>query len=392
MAAASPWAGVIEAGVGALAKGGAGAIAGAMAPSAGAVPSAPSYDKELGGLEEAANLNKQFALEQREYAAQMDADLKSLGNQILDVQLPAMEEMYQWAGEDRQRHSDIYAPIESEFARQAAEYASPGEIERQRGKAGQDVAQSFEAQRAQRQRELREAGVVGGDSSQASSRLEDLMFNIEEAKAQAAMQNTAAENTRATGRELMGQASGMGNYLNQSSARNAETAANIGNVALTGQQNTGALGLEGQQGAVPYLGGMESSWNSSADVRNTQFQNQMQEYEAKSAAASSAGGGIGSMVGGMAGMMGGPLGSMAGSAIGGMIDSKMASKAAEGGSISAPGGPKDDAGLMALSDGEYVLPASVVNGMGASILDKFVEKQTGTKPSRKQALPIPGGM
>tara|TARA_R110002167_G_scaffold52967_4_gene152361 strand:+ start:8078 stop:9223 length:1146 start_codon:yes stop_codon:yes gene_type:complete len=374
---------------GAIELGGA-AIASKAAGGPGAVPSAPSYDAELDGLADAANMNKQFAEEQRAYAKNLDSELKTLGNQILDVQLPAMEEMYQWANEDRQQHADIYRPLEAEFAKQAAEYAGPGEIQRQRAQAGQDIGQSFEQQREQRQRELREAGVVGADPTQAGSRMEGLVANLEEAKAQAAGQNFAAEQTRREGRDLMGQASQMGNYLNNSASANANTAANIGNVALSGQQQSGALGLEGQRGAEGYLGGMSEAWQGSADVRDTQFQNQMDSYAAQQTQAESGAGGMGSMIGGMVGMMGGPLGSMAGSAIGGMIDKKAAG--ADGGQVNAPGNSTSDSGLMALSDGEYILPAKVVNNMGASMLDKFVEKQTGAKPTHKQALPIPGGM
>jgi formylmethanofuran dehydrogenase subunit C len=69
---------------------------------------------------------------------------------------------------------------------------------------------------------------------------------------------------------------------------------------------------------------------------------------------------------------------------------QMAAMVADGGPVLAPGGPTDDAGAVAISDGEYVIPADVVRKLGTNHFDKLIEKETGRPPpSTKQAIPIP---
>ena len=46
-------------------------------------------------------------------------------NRVLDTQLPAMEEQAQYAREDRQRYTDIFQPLESQFVEEAQNYDTP---------------------------------------------------------------------------------------------------------------------------------------------------------------------------------------------------------------------------------------------------------------------------
>jgi hypothetical protein len=63
--------------------------------------------------------------------------------------------------------------------------------------------------------------------------------------------------------------------------------------------------------------------------------------------------------------------------------------AAEGGPVTAPGGPRSDGGALRISDGEYIIPADVVMKLGTNHFDKMIEKETGRPPpGQKTAIPV----
>jgi hypothetical protein len=221
------------------------------------------------------------------------------------------------------------------------------------------------------------------------------MAEMQTAQAQAQAMNQAADLTKARGMQYMQQASGIGqNYANQAQ-QGSVNSANIANSGTAGMINAANVGLNAQQAAVPYLSSANQNVAMRGDmgIATGQMAENARQFDRAGDLAGAAG--LGNFAGGLGETM---FNSNKGGGDKGGGTPKTSSptkvyKAADGGHISAPGGPEDDQGLMRLSNGEYVIPADVVNNLGASILDKFVAKSTGEPaPSKKQALPIPEGM
>lgn len=336
------------------------------------VPKPPSFWRELQGINDVDVALRKWTEGMDTYAKEQDEFLKGVNEDVMGVQMPAMQDMYDWAQADRKRYEDVFVPQQDKFIDMANKYASPEEEQRQRAAAGQDTAAAYEAQK---EAQLRKLDSYGIDPSQSRHAGLDQRARLSQAAATAQNQNMAAERTKAIGRQLQGQAINMGAGLPGQAIAQAGNAANIGASALSGAAGTAALGYQGRQAVLPGYSMRNSGFGLSADIKNADYANQMGEFTAKENQGSQLGG-VGAVVGTGIRM------ASSGGAGGGMLG------AAEGGGVDAPGGPTSDSGVLRLSDGEYVLPAEVVNNMGAGLLDKFVEKQTGVLPTRKQAIPV----
>mgnify|MGYP003667966568 FL=1 len=340
--------------------------------------------------------NKDFLDTAWENSQDIAADINNLAGGIFtDYIKPTADYTRDWAQEDRKLFDSSFRKLDAEFARKAGEYASDAEIKKQRAMAGQDTAAAMDAARESNERDLRRQGVLTGDPSQPGSKLENLMAEMQTAQAQAQAMNQAADLTKARGMQYMQQASGIGqNYANQAQ-QGSVNSANIANSGTAGMINAANVGLNAQQAAVPYLSSANQNVAMRGDmgIATGQMAENARQFDRAGDLAGAAG--LGNFAGGLGETM---FNSNKGGGDKGGGTPKTSSptkvyKAADGGHISAPGGPEDDQGLMRLSNGEYVIPADVVNNLGASILDKFVAKSTGEPaPSKKQALPIPEGM
>jgi hypothetical protein len=355
------------------------------------VPPPPSYEFELDGLSKVSGYLDTFIQDVGKYVEDTKKQFADIGQDVLDTQIPAMQNLFKWAQQDRGYFQDLFVKTSKQFNEQARIYASDEEQSRQRAAAGQDVANSYEAQREAQKRELAKYGALT-DPTQAGSRMESLISNLEEAKTQAAVQNYAGEQTKARGRELLGQSAQMNAGLGQQSMAGYESSAGVGNTIKTGLNNDANTIGNLYNVGTGLTNAATNTYGQSANVRDIDYQNKMQNWAGNVEREGRGGrpwGAIGAVGGAIVGsMFGAPAqGAQAGEAGGSAVEGMK-----EGGAVKAPGSPTSDSGLMRLSDGEYVLPADVVNALGAEVLNKFVAKQTGRKPTTKHAIPVPEHM
>lgn len=290
--------------------------------------------------------------------------LQDWSQSVMGASLPAMEESFQWARDQRDRYEQYVVPQMQSLFSEAELYASKGEEDRQRGAAIQDVKSASEATRAAHERKLKGYGIDPSDLRHQSL---DAQAGVAEAAMSAFAANQAGERTKQVGRDLRNQAINVGStFLNDASAANA-MGANVGTGALGTASNAAVSGSQASQGAMPYMGGAMSGVDLGAGIVDTSYGRQLDKNAADNAAAAQnfdEAVAIGKGVGHLAAV-------------------------AEGGAIAGPGGPTDDAGAVAISDGEYVIPADVVRKMGTNHFDKMIEKETGrAPPGTKQAIPL----
>lgn len=300
-------------------------------------------------------------------------NIRDWTGQYLDQAFPAMEDMFGWAAEAKDFYDTNVVPAMQSLFTEAEKYASKGEETRQRASAIQDTNQAIEAQRAASKRRLEGFGV---DPSEVAQKSLDRTSGVMQGAAQALAANQAAERTKAIGRDLTAQAVQMGQQAGQMGQNAAAMGSNIGQGAVNTAVGAGVGGSQMMQAAVPFQQMAYGGYDLGAGIVDTAYGRDLQKTEIDNAANQANFNqmmSIGKSIGGMGSML--PIPGLA----------------AEGGPIAAPGGPTDDRGAIAISDGEYVIPADVVRRLGTNHFDKLIEKETGRPPpSQKQALPIDG--
>jgi len=357
------------------------------------------FGGELAGLGDLAKWGKGLLKDQMKMIAGLDAQLGSQASELYGMQMPALTSVFQGAVADRERFVKDYLPIEQDYLRAVESYNDSGYHEQQSAKAGADQATASDAAYDQYQRQLKSRGIdASKDGGAMANNLQMLLTknaNIADA------QTSSYEDYKMAGLGLAGDAAERGERIKNDANRGWAMGTDMGNSMANTQTNV--ANSRGYLATTPYQG-MEATagmHGMSANIKDMDFQQRMDAAKLKEE--TSSGGLMGDMAGTILGGIGtaiaGPIGGAIGSAVGGAVGQKQDSStgvwsamAADGGHIEAPGTPTSDSGLMRLSDGEFVIPAEVLNNMGAEILNKFVAKQTGVKPSKKQALPIPGGM
>ena len=313
------------------------------------------------------------------------ASLSEQSQQFMGMALPAAEEMFGWASEQRDRFNKYVQPQMESLFSEAETYASKGEEDRQRGAAIQDVKSAMEAQRAATERKLE--GLGGLDPSVVRNQAMDKTWGAQQAAVSALAANQAGERTKQIGRDLRTQAIDVGQRYLTDAQQAAQSGSYIGSNAMNSANQTANTGINLQQGALPFMQGSGNATNTAAGIVDTSYGRELDSAaDQRAAEAANAAGmaGLGRVAGyALAPMTGGA--SLALTHMG-------APGGAEGGTIMAPGTPTSDSGALQVSDGEYLVPADVVRKMGTNYFDKMIEKETGrAPPSAKIALPT-GGM
>ena len=311
--------------------------------------------------------------------------LQQWSQEFMGQAMPAMEDSFDWAKQQRDRFDEYVMPQMQSLFSEAETYASKAEEDRQRGAAVQDVKAATEAQRASQLRKLESFGV---DPSETRYQAMDKKAGVTEAAMSALAANQAGERTKQIGRDLRSEAINVGTgFLNDANA-NAQIGAGIGSSALGAASGASSTGANVAQGALPFMSGAMSGTTNAAGIVDTSYGRDLdyavdqREAEAANNAA------IGGLLSGGMNMAGNYMTG----GLSGMMTGGMKPKAAEGGPVSAPGGPTDDLGAITISNGEYIVPADVVRKLGTNHFDKMIEKETGRPPpSQKQALPVQGG-
>jgi hypothetical protein len=237
----------------------------------------PDYSELASASKESAQYSYQMAKEQLDWAKEVYAENKGVGDQIIDFALGQMEKQSAWADADRQRYEDIYQPLEDQYAQAAQDYNTPERQELEAGKAEADVAAQFQQARQAAQDRLEQYGV---DPSQTRSGALDLGTRVAEAAAQASAGNQARSRTEQLGYEMMSNAINTGKGYAQQVIGETTAAGNSGNQATnTGLANT-ASGAQTMGTGYSWQGMGNQSVGQWGQMLNAGFQNQLQANQA----------------------------------------------------------------------------------------------------------------
>jgi len=355
-------------------------------------PEPPNLKQETAKLMKLGDFSMNMAQQVLDYADKTDQFMNEQFQSMLGFVMPAITDQFQWAREDRARLTGTYQPLEEQIIGQAQREASPEAEMEARARAKQDAMAGVEARRNELKRGLQQYGIGPDDLRYTSQELEMALSGAKDAVLGA---ETAGDMQRRYGFDTLTAAQRMGEPYRAGAQTGLATGIDASQIPVAAAGNVAAIGQAGQQLPIPYISGAGAGYTGSANAKNAAYANQMEaaKFNANQT-------GIGDVLtsaalGGVTSAIGGPVTAAAGNAIGGALGlpdywktMQGAAGGATGGEIIAPGGPTSDSGALRVSDGEYLLPADVVNKLGAAQLDKFVEKQTGQSPSAKKALPV----
>jgi hypothetical protein len=312
-------------------------------------------------------MSQETAMAQLEWARQQDAMNRETLNRVLGVQLPAMEEQYANAREDRARYENTFRPAEDQLIADFQSYNTPERRAEEQGRAVADVSAQFDAQRRNALQRLEGYGV---DPSQTRNAALDVGVRTQQAAAQAQASTNAGRRVEDTGRALRADVINIGRGMPSQVAQSygqsvAAGQAGVGGANQTFGTSAGAMGTPGQ-----WMGGALQGYGQGANIMSQGYQNQMAGYNAGQA--------------GMSNMMGG-IGGIAGMAMGIKDGGKIAKEMSAGMGIPFDGagpvaqGPTDGSGVddqvpAQLSVGEFVIPADVVQKKGVEFFEKLLEK------------------
>lgn len=328
-------------------------------------PPPPDMSGQIAEMSEYTDMMRNISADQLAWSKEQYMANREILNQVLDVQLPMMEDNAASAREDRLRWEEIFRPIEDNLIEEFKSYDTK---ERRDQKAGEAVADVTTAVEAQRENALQRLEGYGIDPSQTRSQALDASARIEEAALQAGAANVARRNVEATGRALRGEAINIGRGYKADVARAYQTANVAGTSAVGGAGSTTATGSQAINTAIQNYGQVGAGISGGANIISNAYGNELSAFNARP--------NIGA--------------TLLGAAAGGY-----ASTFAEGGEVIGPGGPTDDAvpaaiqvpgappAPAALSDGEYVIPNDVVRWKGLEHIEKMVSSSQEAMSTRQ---------
>lgn len=274
---------------------------------------------------------------------------KATSDQVSGADRGVQDQANKFAGDLRDQYQRTYQPLQDKFAQQAQDYASPGEIDNQMGRAEADTAQRMDQGRQNAQQNLESYGISPMSTRFAAL---DIGAQAQKGAAIAAAGNQARTNTVNTGLGLEAQAIGQGQVMPSMVAGMQNTGLQAGAGAVNSGLATTASGANTMGTTPQYMNLSNGAYGLWGNTLNQGYNNQLSQFKADQTSSS----GIGSMIGGIAGagigMMGGMpgLGASIGSAFGGGAGGSMS-----GGSDGSSGG-KGGGGFFAkggaVPDGE----------------------------------------
>ncbi len=397
----------------------------------------PDYGKMVQGNMEIAEMARELAQEQIDFARERYAENAPMLRRAAKLQMRASREQFKNAKQDRRRYERVFQKLEDRYIKDAEGYDTPGRRDRMAGRAGVAVQQNYEAAR---QNALRRLEALGVDPSQAGSQALDLGMRVQQAADQAGAETAARERVETVGRALRADAMNLGRGMPSQVAQGYGGAVQAGSAGTAGTNQTTATNAGALASATPALGTAGQSYGTAGSLQNQQYQNELQGAQW----GASGWGGLGTLAGqlGSSWMIGGggnPFKWRDGGAIelndGGLLEgagrrevepggaiplanggyaveggnrarpgAMAAYAAADGGShaidgmhqypdgatVEGPGGPIDDQVPALLSSGEYVISADVVRAKGTEFFDKLMEKYHTPAEEQRRGTP-PGG-
>ena len=342
--------------------------------------SSPPPPPDLGPAAEAstevARIQQQTAQEQLAWAREQDTMNRDLLQQVLGVQLPAMQAQFDTAQADRQRYEEFFRPFEDRWAQEAADYDSPERRERERGSAIADVNTQFDASRRNSLQRLESYGV---DPSMTRNAALDIGVRTAQAAQQAQAATGATRRVEDVGRALQSDVINMGRGALSNAAGFYGQAVGAGSAAQGGALNTTQSGANAVQSSLGFSGQALQGYGQSADILSQGYGNQMAGWNAGQQQTAGMLQGVGSLAG-MFMADGGeveglPSGSIAASQRRGMPQTQ-GIPFTQDGPVQGPGDGSgiDDRVPAQLSEGEFVIPADVVRKKGEEFFENLIAK------------------
>lgn len=325
----------------------------------------PPPPPDLGPAAEAsmeiARMNQQTAREQLDWAKEQDANNQQLLQSVLDIQLPAMREQFEQASSDRERYNTLFKPMEDAFVKEAQEYDTPQRRAEAQARAISDVSTQFDAQRQNALQRLERYGV---DPSQTRNAALDVGVRTAQAAASAGAAGAARQQVEGQGRQMRSQAINLGRGVLTGAGQFYGQSGGAGAQALQGGLATTGSGIQGRTSSQGFSNLALQGFGQGANILTQGYGNEMDQYNA----------GVAQTTGMLQG-----IGSIAGAAMaindGGVIEGEY-EVLDPAGDVEGPGDGSgiDDQIPAYLSDGEYVIPADVVQAKGEEFFDKLLEK------------------
>src|SRR5210317_30629 len=339
-------------------------------------PPPPDLGPSAEASKEIAEMQQQTAREQLEWSREQDTMNRELLQQVLDVQLPAMQEQFETASADRQRYEEMFRPFEDQWAEEAKNYDTPERRAQERARALADVNTQFDAQRRNALSRLESYGV---DPSQTRNAALDVGVRTAQAAAMAGAATQADRRVEDTGRALQSDVINLGRGALSNAAGFYGQAVNAGSAAQGNALNTTASGANAVQSSLGFSGQALQGYNQNANILSQGFGNQMQSWNAQQQQTA----GMLQGIGGIAGMF---------MADGGEVENPVGGPGAPYTADGPVDGPGDGSGVddrvpAMLSQDEYVIPADVVRAKGEEFFDKLLEKyHTPASQQRRGAI------
>jgi hypothetical protein len=351
-------------------------------------PKTPNYQPLIDASAKESAYAFQQQQQQQDWARQAYAENKQNADQVIQSSMKSMNDQYANATTDRARYEQTFVPLQDEYISKAKDYASPGRMETEAGKAEADVAAQFGAARQSAQDRLEAYGV---DPSSTRAGALDLGTRIAQAAAQSSAGNQARNLTEQTGNQMLLSAIGLGQNLPGQASSEYQGSLSAGNQAVnTGLATTasGAQTMGTGQGWGQVGQGALGQWGGMMDKG---FQDQMSAFNANQKSSS----GWGSALG----------------AVGGIAAHFLPMAAAEGGVIPPQASPSggavtDDIAAqpgpgtppVQVNAGEFIVPKDVTQWLGEKGIQNLImkarkEMSSGAqRPAQPTAGPPPGAI
>lgn len=190
----------------------------------------PDYEPQLGFLQQFGDMAGNLANQQYDWAQGQFADNQDLTDQNINGYLANSDLAGRAAHRDYQNYNDIFNPAAASLTDDWQSYTSPERVASEMGRSEGAVAQNFEAQRKNTERDLQSYGINPSDPRYAGA---VAASRTAQGASAAAAGNKARLDTEATGRNLRTQALGEAHLLPGQQA----TEQNVAMQGRTGSQN-----------------------------------------------------------------------------------------------------------------------------------------------------------
>jgi len=320
------------------------------------------------------DLTRDVSMEYLQFAREQYSTLLPITTAIAQDQLEIARKNEKRADEYADYERNTFRPLEREMIDEARRFNTDAEVERRAGIRMADVENAYKSAREQTTRELARMGL-----NPNSSRFAFINSNL--AMGQAADEAKAANQGRmeseGLARALRSDAAALGRNL----PANATTA--YGLTLNANKESLGSSFAPANYMNTAYgttfqgLGTAAQGYGTAGNIYANEFDARMRGYTAQREADSAFWGGVGNLLGSVGGAVAYKKFNDGGSVKNGLHTGP--------GDVNGPGGPVDDKVPAMLSDGEYVIPADVVEKKGIKFFDEMVKKHhTPAAEQRKE--------